>query len=364
MTRQREILAIAAMMACVLLPSAFGGGTAAAQTTATVKVNCNHGERINTALGQHPNSESLIVEIQGMCSENVLVTRDRVTLRGTDPANDGIQAVANATQIDAALWVRSAHQGSVENLKLTGGFVGLLATEVSSPHLRMVNCRLEGNTNYGVALEASLLQAEDSILTSNGFVNAGIFQASRFRCTRCTLSDPGGGIGPAVRSNIIDFAGSSLILSDTTLNNGGISSFAASMTVNDCTINGFGPSGASIADGQSTVNLTRTQLSGPINLSGASNTVLLGVTQTAGNPPNSVDNASFVRIGDASPAVGGPPSIPSDLRGFTLRNFSNGSLLQSSHINGSVNCGSGANTFCANPANVSGTSNCALCPKP
>src|SRR5207247_2633743 len=254
----------------------------------------------------------------------------RVTLRGTDPANDGIQAVANATQIDAALWVRGAHQGSVENLKLIGGFAGLLATEVSSPHLRMVNCRLEGNTNYGVALQASLLQVEDSIFTSNGFVNAGIFQASRFQCTRCTLSDPGGGVGPALRTNIIDFAGSSLLLSDTTLNNGAINSFASSMAVNDCTINGFGPTGASIVDGQSTVNIVRTHLSGPLILNGASNTVLLGVTQTPGITPNSLDNASFVRIGDASPPAGGPPSIPSDVRGFRLQNFSNGSLLQSS----------------------------------
>ena len=348
----------------LFVPSALVEVSARDETVATVKVNCAHGETINTALKQHPNAQTLIIQIDGMCNENVVVTRDRVTLRGTDPSTDGVQAVENATQIDAAVWVRGTHQGSIENLRLTGGFDGLLASEVSSPSLRVINCRLEENTNYGAVMEASLLEVEDSTFSSNGFVSAGVFQASRLQCTRCTMSDPGGGVGPAVRSNIINFSASSLLLSDTTLNNGGINSFASSVSINDCTINGFGSTGASFVDGQSTVNLIRTQLTGQINLNGASNTVLLGVTQNPGTLPNLLDNAAFVRIGDASPSTSGPPSIPSNLRSFTLRDFSTGSLLQSSHVSGSLNCSSGANAFCANPANVSGTSNCALCPKP
>lgn len=212
---------------------AFGASAAIAQTTATVNVDCSKGKSINKALDQHKNAQSLIVEIEGMRHENVVVTRDSVTLRGANPATDGIQAVANATQIDAALWVRGAHQVVDENLKLTGGFAGLLATEVSTPSL--------------------------------------------------------------------------------------ISS---------------------------------------------SNAVLLGVTHFRSETPNVVDANSFVRIADASPATGGPATIPSAVMGFSLTNFSSGSLVQTSQTNGNVTCGSGANAFCANPANMSGTSNCALCPKP
>jgi len=349
---------------CLLLVSVFGGITAAAQTTATVNVDCSKGKSINKALEQHKSALSLIVEIEGMCNENVIVTRDRVTLRGTNPSSDGIQAVSNATQIDAALWVRGAHQVAVENLKLTGGFTGLLATEVSSPHLRMVNCRSEGNSAYGVVLEGSLLQAEDTVLSSNGNFNAGIFQASRFECIRCTLSDPLGGITiGGQRSNIFALTASHVLIAETTLTGGGINLTNSLLNASDSTIDAFAP-GPSMSGSQSIFNLTRVQVSGPMRFTQSSNAVLLGVTQTGSGSPNLVDENAFVKIGNASPATVGLPSIPSTVLGFSIQNFSNGSLLQTSQVSGNLNCGPGANAFCANPANVSGTSNCALCPKP
>jgi hypothetical protein len=213
-------------------------------------------------------------------------------------------------------------------------------------------------------LESSLLQAEDTIFSSNGFINAAAFQASRFQCTRCTLADPGGGVGANGRTNLLAAAGASIVVAESTFINGGVNSNAASVLIFDSTVNGFAPNGASLADGQSTVNLTRTQLSGHIVLSNGSNTQLFGVTQTLATPFNIVDNNSFIRIGDAPPAAGGPPSIPSSLLGFSVRGFSNGMLLQNSQINGNLNCTQGGNTFCAVPAKVTGSSNCALCPKP
>lgn len=342
---------------------ALGEFFAEAQTSVTARVNCSRGESINSELERHRNAQNLIVEITGMCSENVIVTRDRVTLRGITPVTDGIQAVANTNPIDAALWVRGAHLVTVENLKLTGGFAGLLATEANTPHLKAVNCRLEGNTNYGVQLESSLLQAEDTIFSNNRF-NAGVFQGSRFQCTRCTLADPGGGVGAAIRTNLLALTGSSIVVSDTTFSNGGISSTASSVLINDSTISGFAPNGASINDVQSTVSFNRVQVSGPMIFSSGSNAQLFGVTQTTAAFANSLDNSSFVKIGDASPLGGGGPSIPANLLGFNLRNFSNATLQQTSQINGNLNCNQGGNAFCVNPAKVSGASNCALCLKP
>jgi hypothetical protein len=342
----------------------FGGITAAAQTTATVHVDCTKGESIKKALEQHKTARSLIVEIEGMCTENVIVTRDRVTFRGTNPSTDGIQAETNVGQIDAALWVRGAHEVTIENLKLTGGFAGLLATEASTVDLRMFNCRLEGNTAYGVLLQAALLQAEDTILTSNGNFNAAVFSASRFACVRCTLSDPlGSGPIGTQRNNIVGGAGSTVILATSTLTNGGIQLTNALLQALDSTIDALAPN-ASLNVGQSIVNLTRVQIGGPMRFSQSNGAVLLGVTQFRSETMNISDENSFVRIADASPPTGGPPSIPSTIRGFSLQNFSNGSLFQTSQITGNLNCGSGGNAFCANPANVSGTSNCALCPKP
>jgi hypothetical protein len=348
----------------LLFLTVFGGIAVAAQTTATVNVDCTKGKSINKALDQHKNAQSLIVEIEGMCNENVIVTRDRVTLRGANPATDGIQAVLNATQMDAALWIRGAHQVVVEKLKLTGGFTGLLATEASTPSLRMVNCRLEGNAAFGVALEGSLLEAEDTVLTANGNFNAGVFQSSRFACLRCTLSDPvGSGALGTQRNNILALNGPSVLLFESTLTNGGIQLTNALLQASDTTIDAHPPD-ASVSGAQSTVVLTRVQLGGLMRFNQSTSATLLGVTQFRSETLNVVGDNSFVRIGDASPASGGPPTIPSAVMGFSLQNFSNGSLFQTSQINGNVSCGSGANVFCANPANVSGTSNCALCPKP
>lgn len=364
MTRRIDTHVTIAFWAGLLIVSTgVAGSVASAQTTASVKVDCGHGQRISTALGQHPNAQNLTVEIQGMCNENVVITRDGVTLTGTDPMSDGIQAATNTTPIDAALWVRSAHQVTVQNLKLTGGFAGLLATETSTPHLRVVNCRLEGNTNYGVTLESSLLQAEDTVFTSNNFINAAAFLGSRFQCTRCTLSDPGGGIGQNIRTNLLAFRGADVVVANTTFANGGVSSQGATVIILDSTISGFGPSGPSVTDNQGTVNLIRVQVSGPMQFLSGSNSSLSGVTQTS-TIPNSLASSAFVRVSDASPVTGGPPSIPSNVLSFILRDFSNLSLTQTSQITGNLNCAAGANAFCVNAGNVSGSSNCALCPKP
>ena len=341
---------------------ALTAGAALAQMTATVNVDCTKGKSINKALDQHKNAQNLIVEIEGMCTENVIVTRDRVTLRGVNPSTDGIQAVSNVAPIDAALWVRGAHEVTIENLKLTGGFAGLLSTEVSTTHLRLVNSRLEGNSTYGALLQFSLMQAEDTVFSSNGNFNAGVF-ISRLECAGCTFSNPlGVGALGSLRNNVIAQR-STVILSATALTSGGINLLDSFLGVTDSTIDAPAPD-ASVSGGQTIFNLTRVQVGGPMRFSQSSNALLLGVTQTPGGPANLVDDNSLVRIGDASPATGGPPSIASTVLGFSIQNFSNGSLIQTSQINGNLNCGPGANAFCANPANVSGTSNCALCPKP
>ncbi|HKP87579.1 MAG TPA: hypothetical protein VJZ26_15875 [Blastocatellia bacterium] len=343
---------------------AFAAGAVDAQTTATVSVDCSKNKSINKALEQHPNADSLIVEIQGLCRENVVVTRDRVTLRGANPSSDGIQADINATQMDAALWVRGAHQVVVENLKLTGGFAGLLASEVSTPSLKMNNCRSEGNTAYGVILQSSLAELTDTVLTANGNFNAGIFGVSRIACLRCSISNPlGSGALGTQSNNIIGLSGPTVIVIESTLTGGGILLTNGLLQALDSAIEAPAPT-ASVSGSQSIINMTRVQVIGPMRFNASSTAVLLGVTQPGGGTTNQVDDNSFVRIAAAPPATGGPPTIPSSIQGFSFQNFSTGSLLGNSQINGNFNCLPGANAFCAITANVSGTSNCSLCPKP
>jgi hypothetical protein len=172
------------------------------------------------------------------------------------------------------------------------------------------------------------------------------------------------------RDNLIVFTASQALLFDTALVGGGISVGNSGVTLTDSSVQAFPLPGATavLGNGSSTVNLLRSQVEGPVRFFQGTTATLSGVTQTPGATPgpvpNTVDDSAFVRIGDASPPAGGPPTIPSTVLGFILRNFSNASLTQNSQVNGGLNCSLGANAVCTSPANVSGPSNCGLCPKP
>lgn len=364
-------LAIALLLLCamLLLQSAPVRPAAAQTPAATEKVNCNKGESINKALTKHADAPALVVEIRGVCHENVVVTRDRVTLRGADPDDDGIQAVANVEQTDAAVWVRDAQLVTIENLELTGGFSGLLASNVGVPFLRLKNCRLEGNNQWGALLELALLDAVDTTFGPNTRFSVGVFNGSRFGCRGCTLT-----LAPASTTpdNIIALGGSQVNLFETSLVNGGINAGNSSVSLTDSSVQAFPGASAVVAGGSSVLGFARSQVEGSLRLTTGTTTSLFGVTQTFSptpGPPNIADDASFVKIGSAGPACPTPPCPPgppihSNVLGFNLSNFANLSLLGGAQLTGNINCIFGANAFCQFPANVSGTANCGLCTKP
>ena len=65
---------------------------ASATLSRTIRVDCTKGQSIQAAIDK--NAGSIIVEIRGICSENVLIDGREVTLRGSDPTVDGIRGVA------------------------------------------------------------------------------------------------------------------------------------------------------------------------------------------------------------------------------------------------------------------------------
>ena len=360
------------LFALLLLQSAPVSPAAARAPAATEKVNCHKGESVNKALAKQPAAAALVVEIDGLCHENVVVTRDRVTLRGTDPATDGIQAVTNADQSDAAVWVRGAQFVTLENLKLTGGFTGLTATDANLPFLRMLNCRVEGSAQFGVVLETSLLTAENTTVGPNARFSVGAFAGSRFECRGCTITHAPA--SPAFDTVFVS-TGSQFFLFDSTLTGGSINASNSQVNVSDSTLEAFAANGAAavVAGASSQVNLTRTQVEGPVRFFGGTTASLAGVTQTPGSTPgptpNFVDEAAFVRVGSVAPFCASPPCAPappiqSSVLGFNLSNFANASLLQNTAVTGNVSCGPGANVFCPGTVTVSGTANCGLCTRP
>jgi hypothetical protein len=89
------------------------GAEAEAQTGGTtIGVNCAKGGSINNALKLK--ADPLTIEIRGECHEDVVISRNNVTLRGIDPGATVVAASNQAIRIDRASRV------TLENLTVTG----------------------------------------------------------------------------------------------------------------------------------------------------------------------------------------------------------------------------------------------------
>ena len=351
--RFRFPLAVVALVVPALLTPA---SLVAQQSTPVVTVNCAEGESINRALTRRPNAASLIVEISGMCTENVVVTRDRVTLRGSSPGEDGITGIANTHDTDAVIWVRGAHLVTIENLRLAGGGAGVLATDASTPLLRLINLTIDGNTRYAVELEESVAHADSLVATGNGW-GIGAFHGSQFTCTNCQLADPQRPMQALGRANVIALTASTVAFTQSTISAGGWLIDNSAVQLVDGTLSAF-PANPAIVGAKAEATLIRVTLDGQISADRGSNVVFTGVTQPVASQPNAVGNDSFLSVNDG-------PGMPSSIRDVTVRQFSNLTMGGTSQIDGNLVCSQGANAFCPNAAaNVTGTANCALCQKP
>jgi len=352
------VFAILATLTVVLFPASQV--TFSEKIITTVKVDCAKGDSVNAALASNPKAQALTIEIAGMCHENVVVTRDRVTLRGTDPAHDGIQAVENTEFTDAALWVRAAALFTVENLTMTGGFAGLLATNANHPIMRITNCRFTGNKEFGLQLENSLAVATDATFEAGSVgIPAGVFLSSRLACSRCTFTTP----GPQAVMTVIN---SLAFINQQSSFTGTVRAEGSTVNIADSTITtaSIGVPAINATNGNSIV-LTRVEVFGRMFFGQGTTAALNALTQTGiGMQPNEAAFGSTVVVASAGQPTGGPPNIDSYLAHFTLSNFSNLVLNPASTIDGDLVCRNGSNAHCANPASVTGATNCGLCPKP
>ena len=170
------------LSACLLLCSAVT--VEVRGRTRTVKVDCFKGKSINKALKKHKNDE-LIIEIDGICVENVLVDRDNVTLRGINPEvapglpADGIEADSmdeNAPpNLGVALWIRDAANVTVKDLRIFGAARHGLRVTNSRPLIRVENSRLEGNALRGLSVLDARVMVLDTTLTGNVVGGAILF---------------------------------------------------------------------------------------------------------------------------------------------------------------------------------------------
>lgn len=154
----------------------------------TVAVDCTKGQSIQAALDQ--NDGPLVVEVQGVCLENVRIERKTVTLRGSDPTTDGIQGVVAVPQPLAALEIFYSDGVRVENLSISDGpaiGVGMWFSHVIAENLRIID-----NAAAGMHVSSgSFLDGLELALSENGGRGLHVQRSSTAFCTGCTLADNG-----------------------------------------------------------------------------------------------------------------------------------------------------------------------------
>jgi len=164
----------------IVPPSAAGAATTAAKT---VLVDCAKGGSISAALAK--NTGPLVIEVRGICRENVRIERDDLTIRGANPASDGIRGVTADPQTAAALELYYANRTRLENFSVSdspGAGVGAWWSQ-----LVMLNCRIERNGYTGIIISATSALTGKELVVSSNWRGISCQRGGWVQCTGCTL---------------------------------------------------------------------------------------------------------------------------------------------------------------------------------
>lgn len=328
----------------VFLPLA--AAPAFAKPLKIVDIDCADGDSINKALEKR--DTELIINIAGICTEDVVVRRDRVTLRGTDPALDGIRAATVDDPFGATLFIRGARLVNVENLQLTGGKHAGLLIEDARRNVILRNLHIEGNQEVGLLASNALVVGFDLLITNNGIAGMGLSETAYLRCDDCRIADnPTATLGYGVVSS----AGALV-----QLNRGSVSArFPLSIRFNSvAAVTGTTLTGTVAVDasGSAQITVQNATIDGSIRADGDSRIEFFN-SQQIFNPVaggNRITGASQMNAYAGTLLIGET----------TFDEFSNGMLSQASTLE-TLTCSSGSDAICSADVGILG-SNCSSCP--
>lgn len=141
-----------------------------------VTVDCSRGETISDALADAIPAVPLVIEVVGICNENVIIKRNDVTLTGIDPNRSKVIGGGEARADDSLIALIGAQNIVIENLSVaegeSSGIVALTST------FTVQDCVIENNDPYGLivttgafsTIDNNVIQknARDGILVSSG----------------------------------------------------------------------------------------------------------------------------------------------------------------------------------------------------
>ena len=176
-------------------------GTAGSKTVA---VDCTLGQKIQAAIDREDGP--LVVDVHGICEENVNIVRKNVTLRGVDPLTDGIDGVVTNPQF-AAFRLRYVEFAQVQNLTIRNGPLTGISAAFST--LILDNCRITGHASIGIQVsQGTFVDAEDVTISQNGGQGVNVQTASRVFCHACDIANNGGFAASVGSGSVLSFLNS------------------------------------------------------------------------------------------------------------------------------------------------------------
>lgn len=117
------------LIATLCYPLAVSLLPAQTLTPANFNVNCSNGGSVMKVLNAEARGrEPIVIQIKGVCTESVIVTRSDVTLQGDSPS-DGLKATSSSATV---LTLNGALRTSINQLTITGGNQGIAAMNAAS----------------------------------------------------------------------------------------------------------------------------------------------------------------------------------------------------------------------------------------
>ena len=170
----------------------------------TVAVDCTVGQKIQAAIDREEGP--LVVDVHGICDENVNIVRKNVTLRGVDPMTDGIDGVVTVPQF-AALRLRYVESAQVQNLTIRNGPLSGISAAFST--LVLQNSRIIGHAGQGIsATQGSIVDATGVTISQNGGAAVNVQTASRLFCHECDVTGNGGFAAVAMSGSVVSLLNS------------------------------------------------------------------------------------------------------------------------------------------------------------
>jgi hypothetical protein len=341
---KREGLGLLVTIA-VLAPTAAWS----AQGATTRSVDCSKNKSIQDVLDKDK-SDELIVEISGICQEDVVIRRDRVTLRGADPAADGLRGVSAGTLAhDAVVYISDVQHVRLEGLSIgDGARQGVMIR--GADYVQIADCEIFDNGRDGLQVDAdSSVVIMNTTFTGNARSGIASFGGESLDCTDCEIS--GSRFGLLLINGVrAGFTNGSIDASEIAVD---AEAFAVAF-ISNVAMTG---SDFSIYVGSSCeVNTFGGSLDGPVYIESGGMARLANTPQTANAPGfNLVGRAATLLLDNSSTLLG-----YTEVADFSRLVLNNGSV-----IDGDLNCLRGGDAYCADPlVDVTSTSNCGQCPKP